>query len=59
MLTVLEVFLCKPGIYKLKILGRGEFEYYKSTRGTTKRGGGEFLKFSGGGSNWGGGGHDF
>ena len=29
MLTVLDVRLCKPAIYKLKILGKGKFEYYK------------------------------
>ena len=33
---MLEVRLCKPAIYKLKILGRGKFEYYKSMGGTTK-----------------------
>ena len=27
---MLEVRLCKPAIYKLKILGGGKFEYYKS-----------------------------
>ena len=31
---------------KLKILGGGEFEYYKSMEGTTKSGGTKFLKFS-------------
>ena len=51
---MLEVCLCKLAIYKLKILGRGKFEYYKSMGGTTKRGGGnKFLKFSGGGEGWG------
>ena len=39
MLTVLEVRLCKPSIYKLRILGGGKFEYYKSMGGTTKKGG--------------------
>ena len=47
MLTVLEACLCKPAIYKLKILGGGKFESYKSMRGTTKKGGTKFLKFSG------------
>ena len=45
---MLEVCLCKPAIYKLKILGGGKFESYKSMRGTTKKGGTKFLKFSGG-----------
>ena len=51
---MLEVCLCKLAIYKLKILGRGKFEYYKSMGGTTKRGGNKFLKFSGGVGGWGG-----
>ena len=50
------VCLCKPAIYKLKILGGGKFEYYKSIGGTTKRGEPNFespmgkakFKFSGG-----------
>ena len=49
---MLKVHLCKPAMYKLKILGVGKFEYYKSVGGTTKRGGGAahdfWLKFSGG-----------
>ena len=54
MLTVLEVCLYKPTVYKLKNLGGGKFESYKSMGGTTKRWGGggkgggtKFLKFSG------------
>ena len=54
MLTVLEVCLCKPATYKLKILGGGKFKYYKSMGGTAKRGGTKFLKFSGGGGGGGG-----
>ena len=27
---MLEVCLCKPAIYKIRSLGRGKFEYYKS-----------------------------
>ena len=60
---MLDVRLCKPAIYKLKILGRGKFEYYKLIggggrgRGNKKEGGTKFLKFSGGGTK--GGGHDF
>ena len=54
---MLDVRLCKPAIYKLKILGRGKFEYYKLIggggggwgRGKKKEGGTKFLKFSGGG----------
>ena len=50
MLTVLEVRLWRPATYKWKILGVGEFEYYKSMGWTTKRGKGgtKFLEFSGG-----------
>ena len=39
MLIVLEICLCKPAIYKLKILGGGKCESYKSMGGTTKTGG--------------------
>ena len=49
MLTVLEVRLCKPSIYKLRILGGGKFEYYKSMGGTTKKGGNSEGKQKGGG----------
>ena len=35
---MLEVRLCKPAIYKLKILGGRKFEHYKSMRGITERG---------------------
>ena len=56
-LNVLEVCLCKPAIYNLKILGGGKFEYYKSIGGTTKKGGTKFLKFSGRGAK--GGDYDF
>ena len=45
---MLEVRLCKPAIYKLKILGRGKFEYYKSMGEVQKGRGTKFLKFSGG-----------
>ena len=45
---MLEVRLCRPGKFKLKILGGGKFEYYKSTVVTTKRGVTKFLKFNGG-----------
>ena len=44
---MLEVRLCRPGKFKLKILGGGKFEY-KSTVVTTKRGVTKFLKFNGG-----------
>ena len=44
MLTVLEVCLWKPAVYKLKILGGGKFESYKSMGGTTKRGGAHIFK---------------
>ena len=57
---MLEIRLCKPAIHKLNILGGGgggEFEYYKSMGGTTKRGENKFLKVSGGEQK--GGGHDF
>ena len=47
-LNVLVVSLCKPVIiHKLKILGGGKHEYYKSMGGTTKRGD-QILKFQGG-----------
>ena len=36
---MLEICLCKPAIYKLKILGGGKCESYKSMGGTTKTGG--------------------
>ena len=36
MLTMIEVRLCKPAIYKLKILVGG-FQYYKSIGVTTKQ----------------------
>ena len=59
---MLEVCLCKLAIYKLKILGRGKFEFYKSMGEPQKGGGGDqifkvgskrgdydfWLKFSGG-----------
>ena len=32
-------------MYKLKILGVGKFEYYKSMGGTTKRGGEQHMIF--------------
>ena len=41
---MLEVGLCKPAVYKLKILGGGKFEYYKSMGGTTKMGGDQIFK---------------
>ena len=41
---MLEVRLCKPAIYKLKILGRGKFEYYKSMGENTKREGNQIFK---------------
>ena len=50
---MLEVCLCKLAIYKLKILGRGKFEYYKSMGGTTKRGGEQIFKVQWGGRVWG------
>ena len=55
MLTVLDVRLCKPAIYKLKILGKGKFEYYKLIGG----GGGGGWEQKGGPKqvfkiNWGG-----
>ena len=40
---MLEVRLCKPAIYKLKILGGGKFEYYKST-GKSQKGGDQIFK---------------
>ena len=46
---MLEVRLCKPAIYKLKILGGGKFEYYKST-GKSQKGGDQIFKVQ-----WGGG----
>ena len=36
--------MCKPAVYKLKILGWGKFESYKSMGGTTKRGGDHIFK---------------
>ena len=39
---MLVVSLCKPVIHKLKILGGGKLEYYKTVRGTTKREGPNF-----------------
>ena len=44
MLNELVISLCKPVIHKLKILGGGKLEYYKSMGGTTKRGE-QILKF--------------
>ena len=38
---------CKPLIQKLKILGGGKLEYYKSMEGTTKKGEGKFWNFNG------------
>ena len=34
---MLEVCLCKPAIYRLKILSGAKFESYKSMGGMTKR----------------------
>ena len=45
---MLEVRLCKPAVYKLKILVKGKFEYYKAMEGTKTKGGTKSLKFSGG-----------
>ena len=47
---MLVVSLCKPVTHKLKMLGGGELEHYKSMGGTTKRGD-KILEFQ-----WGGGG---
>ena len=54
---MLEVRLCKPAIYKLKILGRGKFEYYKSMGENTKREGNQIFKIQWGKAK--GRGHDF
>ena len=60
---MLVVSLCKPVTHKLKMLGGGELEHYKSMGGTTKRGdqilefqweGHEFLLKSSGGGDLGG-----
>ena len=48
---MLVVSLCKPVTHKLKMLGGGELEHYKSMGGTTKRGD-KILEFQWGG--WGG-----
>ena len=42
--NVLVFSLCKPVIHKVKILGGGKLEYYKSMGGPQK-GGGQILKF--------------
>ena len=49
MLTVLEVCLRKPAVYKLKTLGVGKLESYKSMGEPQNggRGGTKFLKLSG------------
>ena len=49
---MLEVCLCKPAIYQLKILGGREFEYYKLMGGTTKRGGETKVEKQKGGRGW-------
>ena len=58
---MLEVRLCKPAIYKLKILGGGKFEYYKSMGQPQKvgvgGGGDRIFKVQWGESKKGG--HDF
>ena len=41
---MLEVHLCKPANYKLKILVEGGFKYYKSMGGTTKSGEDQIFK---------------
>ena len=46
MLPTLEVRLCKPAIYKLKVLGRGDLIIINQW-GNHKKGGTKFLKFSG------------
>ena len=46
---MLEVCLCKPAIYKLKILGGEEFQYYKSMGRTTKNGENQIFKVQLGG----------
>ena len=44
--NVLVVRLCKPVVYKLKMLDIGKLEYYKSMERTTKKGRGQqILKF--------------
>ena len=53
---MLVVSFCKPVIRKLKMLGGGKLEYYKSMGGTTKRGN-QILRFQWGEAK--GGGHDF
>ena len=56
---MLEVCLCKPAIYKLKILGGGgDLNTINQWREPQKGGGTKFLKFSGG-SKRGGGDFDF
>ena len=47
-LTVLEFCLCKPTVYKLKILGGGKFDYYKSM-GEPQKGGNQIFKLQMGG----------
>ena len=45
---MLVVSFCKPVIHKLKILGGGKLEYYKSIGAKTKKkGGGKIWNFSG------------
>ena len=59
MVNVLVVSFCKPVIHKLKILGGGKLEYYKSIGAKTKKKrGGQNLKFQWGEAK-GEGGHDF
>ena len=43
-LNMAVVSMYKPVIYKLKIVGGGKLDYYKSIGGTTKRGN-QILKF--------------
>ena len=52
---MLEIHLCKPAIYELRILGGGKFECYKSVGRTTKKVGPSSV----GESKREGGGHDF
>ena len=52
---MLEIHLCKPAIYELRILGGGKFECYKSVGRTTKKVGPSSV----GESKRKGGGHDF
>ena len=56
---MLVVSLCKPVTHKLKMLGGGELEHYKSMGGTTKRGGPNFGISVRGGGGAKKGGHDF